>query len=93
MFHKLINEEKIDAEQEVQLYIMILDHLEKYEEILTILDGPLGAKLQCTNIPQNRLQYLRKLKYWEDVNTICKAILIERYLVVSSIFLFSNLVE
>lgn len=79
MFHKLINEDKIDAEQEVQLYIMILDHLEKHEEILTILDGPLGTKLQCANIPQNRLQYLRKLKYWEDVNLTCKTILTERY--------------
>lgn len=79
MFHKLIVEDKIDAEQEVQLYLMILDRLEKYEDILIILDGPLGTKLQCSNIPQNRLQYLKKLKYWDDVNLTCKGILIERY--------------
>lgn len=78
MFHKLINEDKIDAEQEVQLYVMILDRLEKYEEILAIMDGPLGVKLQCANIPQNRLQYLKKLKRWEEVNLTCKSILIER---------------
>lgn len=80
MFHKLLAEDKIDAEQEVQLYLMILDRLGKYDEILTISDGPLGAKLQCSNIPQNRLQYLKKLKRWEEVNVTCKMILLERYL-------------
>lgn len=79
MFDKLIVDGKIDAEQEVQLYIMILDRLEKYEEILIILDGPLGTKLQCSNIPQNRLQYLKKMEYWNEVNLTCKRILIERY--------------
>lgn len=88
MFHKLINEDKIDAEQEVQLYIMILDQLGKYEEILAILDGPLGTKLQCSNIPQNRLQYLKKLKRWTDVNLICKSILLERY-----VFLFFSIIN
>lgn len=79
MFHKLIVDEKVDAEQEVQLYIMILEHLEKYEDIMKVLDGSLGTKLQCSNIPQNRLQYLKKLNRWETVNIMCKTILLERY--------------
>lgn len=78
MCDKFIAEGKIDAEQEVQLYVMILDHLEEYKHIMIILDGPLGTKLQCSNIPQNRLKYLKKLNYWDDVNLTCKGILIER---------------
>lgn len=78
MFDKLITENKIDAEQEVQLYIMILELLEKFEEILAVLDGPLGSHLQCSNIPQNRLKYLKKLKLWDEINLICKGILVEQ---------------
>ncbi|CAG9862424.1 unnamed protein product [Phyllotreta striolata] len=76
MFTKLLNDNKVDAEQEVQLYIIILNLLEKYEDILDILNGPLGSKLQCTNIPQAKLEYLIKLKKWSEVNVICKGILI-----------------
>lgn len=78
MFDKLITENKIDAEQEVQLYIMILELLEKFEEILAVLDGPLGSHLQCSNIPQNRLKYLKKLKRWEEINLLCKGVLVEQ---------------
>ncbi|KAG5875825.1 hypothetical protein JTB14_017256 [Gonioctena quinquepunctata] len=77
MFSKLLTEDKIDAEQEVQLYVMILDLLGKYEEILAVFDGPLGTKLQCSNLPQNKLQYLKKTNRWAEVNVICKGILIE----------------
>ncbi|XP_074040327.1 phagocyte signaling impaired [Leptinotarsa decemlineata] len=76
MFNKLLTENKIDAEQEVQLYVMILELLEKYQEILEVFDGPLGSKLQCTNLPQNKLKYLKKLNKWSEVNLICKRILI-----------------
>ncbi|KAJ8975262.1 hypothetical protein NQ317_008828 [Molorchus minor] len=78
MFYKLITENKVDAEQEVQLYIMILELLEKYEDILKVLDGPLSVKLQCSNVPQNRLKYLKKLKWWNYINLLCKAVLIEQ---------------
>ncbi|XP_056635137.1 phagocyte signaling-impaired protein [Diorhabda sublineata] len=75
MFNKLLNDNKVDAEQEVQLYIIILNLLEKYEDILNVLNGPLATKLQCTNIPQTKLEYLRKLNRWSEVNLICKGIL------------------
>lgn len=78
MFDKLITENKIDAEQEVQLYIMILELLGKFEEILAVLDGPLGSKLQCSNTPQTRLKYLKKLKNWSEINLVCKGVLVEQ---------------
>ncbi|CAH1985848.1 unnamed protein product [Acanthoscelides obtectus] len=77
MFSKMITDNKIDAEQEVQLYIMILELLEKYEEILAVIDSPLGSKLQSTNIPQTKLKYLKALKKWNEVNLVCKDILID----------------
>ncbi|CAG9812382.1 unnamed protein product [Phaedon cochleariae] len=60
MFDKLLTENKIDAEQKVQLYVMILDFLGKQEEVVAVLDGPLGAKLQCTNFGLVKMTYLKK---------------------------------
>ncbi|KAJ8964378.1 hypothetical protein NQ314_004943 [Rhamnusium bicolor] len=80
MFDKLIVENKIDAEQEVQLYIMILELLEKYEEILVVLDGPLGSKLQCSNIPQNRLN-IDAWDIWKEyVNSVFELMYSEKKL-------------
>lgn len=78
MMEKLIVDGKLDAEQEVQLYIMVLELQGKFEEILVILDGPLGTKLTCSNIPQSRLKYLVPLERWDEVNLLCKGILVDR---------------
>lgn len=59
---------------------MILNLQEKYEQILQVLDGPLGTKLVCSTPPLNRLPYLVKLKRWSEVNLLCKSILIDRYI-------------
>jgi N-terminal acetyltransferase B complex non-catalytic subunit len=77
MMEKLIVDGKLDAEQEVQLYIMVLELQEKYEEIMVILEGPLGTKLACSNPPQNRLKYLLPLTRWDEINLLCKGILME----------------
>nr|CAI5836675.1 unnamed protein product [Callosobruchus analis] len=77
MFTKMITDNKIDAEQEVQLYIMILELLEKYEEVLAVIEGPLHTKLQSISIPQTKLKYLKPLNRWNEVNLVCKDILID----------------
>jgi N-terminal acetyltransferase B complex non-catalytic subunit len=77
MMEKLIVDGKLDADQEVQLYIMVLELQEKYEEIMVILEGPLGTKLACSNPPQNRLKYLLPLTRWDEINLLCKGILME----------------
>ncbi|XP_023226878.1 N-alpha-acetyltransferase 25, NatB auxiliary subunit-like [Centruroides sculpturatus] len=44
MTDKFIQEDKIEAEAEVQLYLMILEDQEKYKEALEVLEGPLKGK-------------------------------------------------
>lgn len=57
---------------------MILELQGKYQQILELLDGSLGAKLVCSTPSHNRLIYLLKLKRWSEVNTLCKSILVDR---------------
>ncbi|KAL1489406.1 hypothetical protein ABEB36_014306 [Hypothenemus hampei] len=79
MMTKLVDDNKMDAEQEVQLYILVLKLLEKYEEVLHLLDGPLGEKLQSANIIHLKLDYYLKLENWGKVNETCKFILNESF--------------
>lgn len=71
MVDKLINENKLEAEQEVQLYLMILELQGKHEQALAVLDGPLGSKLMSGATDQNRIPYLVKLQKWADLNVLC----------------------
>lgn len=43
MTEKYAKEDKIEAEAEVQLYVMVLEMLEKYNAGLELLSGPLGG--------------------------------------------------
>ncbi|KAF5281675.1 hypothetical protein FQR65_LT14605 [Abscondita terminalis] len=77
MIDKLIVENKLEAEQEVQLYLMILELQNKYEDALRIFNGSLGSKLVCSTVVTYKLPYLIKLRKWSEVNLVCKGILIE----------------
>ena len=50
MIQKLINENKIESEAEVSIYLIILEMQHKYESALEVLSGPLGKVLflACT---------------------------------------------
>lgn len=78
MMIKLISDNKLEAEQEVQLYVLILELLDKYEEILKVHDGPLGARLVCNNMTYDKLPYLVRLERWGEINVLCKGILVDR---------------
>lgn len=78
MMDKLIPENKMDADQQVQLYIMILEQQKKYKEIIEVMDGPLGKKLSCTDLPLAKIPHYINMGKWNDVNLICKKILSER---------------
>ncbi|KAJ7420150.1 N-alpha-acetyltransferase 25, NatB auxiliary subunit [Willisornis vidua] len=43
MVEKMVKEDKIEAEAEVELYYMILERLEKYKEALDVVRGKLGV--------------------------------------------------
>lgn len=75
MVEKLITENRIEAEQEVQLYLMILELEGKFKEALNILDSPLGTKLMNGPNGQTRIPFLIKLNKWKELNVICKEIL------------------
>lgn len=82
MIKKLVSDNRMEAEQEAQLYIMILELQEKYEELLSVLEGPIGVKLNNCSISYSKLPYMVKLKQWNRVNLHCKNILIDRYVAI-----------
>lgn len=76
MTEKFVKSEKIEAEAEVQLYLLILELEHKYEEALNILEGPLGEKLTSfLNFKATkRAELLRKLSRWSAVNAAYKSL-------------------
>ncbi|XP_049839174.1 N-alpha-acetyltransferase 25, NatB auxiliary subunit isoform X1 [Schistocerca gregaria] len=78
MVEKFVNEDKIEAEQEVQLYLMILEMQGKYSEALDVVTGPLGEKLvSYVHVPYKKATLLMKLKRWRQANLLFKLMLKE----------------
>lgn len=75
MMEKLINDNKLDAEQEVQLYLIILDEQEKYAEQLEFLDSPTGKKIYPGAPIEMRIKLMRNLKQWPQLNVLLKGLL------------------
>ncbi|CAD6234182.1 GSCOCG00007626001-RA-CDS [Cotesia congregata] len=75
MVLKLVNEGKLEAEQEVQLYIMILELQGKNEQILDVLSGPLAARL--SGVPQRKAALLLQLQRYEEATTAFKELINE----------------
>ncbi|XP_043274527.1 N-alpha-acetyltransferase 25, NatB auxiliary subunit [Venturia canescens] len=64
MVLKLVGEGKLEAEQEVQLYLMILELQGKSEEVLKVLLGPLGSLL--SSVPQRKALLLLQLERYSE---------------------------
>lgn len=79
MMEKLINDNKLDAEQEAQLYLIILDQQEKYAEQLEFLDGTTGKKVYLGAPIEMRIKLMRNLKQWPELNVLLKSLLKEQY--------------
>lgn len=79
MVEKMVKEEKIEAEAEVQLYFMILERLGKCEEALKVIRGPLGEKL--TSELQSRenkcLMLYQRLQRWPECNALAHKLLLK----------------
>lgn len=54
----------MEAEQEVQLYLMILELQDKNEEILEVLSSPLASHLSY--VPQRKATLLLKLERFPE---------------------------
>lgn len=75
MLDKFIADQKMDAEQEVQLYLSILQDQGKFKETLDFLDGPIGSKLYPGAPISMKLDLLRNLGQWKEVNEIIRKLL------------------
>lgn len=77
MVDKMIDGKQIEAEQEVQLYLNILEHQEKYEETLKFLDSDVcqqhfpGAPITI------KIELLKKLQQWNQLKEIMQELLTE----------------
>ncbi|XP_077534850.1 phagocyte signaling impaired [Haemaphysalis longicornis] len=78
MVDKFAREGRIEAEAEVQLYLLVLEMQEKYQEALDVLHGPLGESLTSylEFVPQHEVELLTKLGRWDRVNSVCKSLLL-----------------
>ncbi|XP_068101890.1 N-alpha-acetyltransferase 25, NatB auxiliary subunit isoform X2 [Hyperolius riggenbachi] len=79
MVEKMVKEDKIEAEAEVELYYMILERLGKYEEALEVIRGKLGEKL--TSELQSRenkcMAMYKQLSKWPECNALSKRLLLQ----------------
>ncbi|XP_015610022.1 N-alpha-acetyltransferase 25, NatB auxiliary subunit isoform X2 [Cephus cinctus] len=73
MVLKLVNEGKMEAEQELQLYLMILELQGKDEEILNVLSGPLASRLSA--VPQRKASLLLQLQRYPEASAAFKELI------------------
>ncbi|KAK2548545.1 N-alpha-acetyltransferase 25 [Acropora cervicornis] len=80
MVIKFINEDKIEAEAEVRLYLMILEKLEHYEKALGVLRSSLAVKLvsYMDEKEEKEASYLLKLCRWHEANVAFKKLILNR---------------
>ncbi|XP_065205468.1 N-alpha-acetyltransferase 25, NatB auxiliary subunit [Planococcus citri] len=78
MVKKFIDEGKIEAEQEVQLYVMILEMQKKYKQALETIDSELGQKVTSYYMfSRKRIKLLENLEKWKDLNAYTKKMVLE----------------
>lgn len=78
MMEKLINDHKLDAEQEAQLFLIILDKQNKYGQQLEFLDSETGKKVYPGAPIEMRIKLLKNLKQWPKLNSLLKGLLREQ---------------
>lgn len=78
MVEKLLCDNRIDSEQELQLYIMILKLQQKNNEALALLDSTLGSRLINGAGTYAKLPFLINLKQWGQINQLSTKLLTEK---------------
>ena len=78
MVEKQITENKLESAQEIQLYLRILEYQEKYQESLDFLNTSLCQKL-FPGVPiATKIDLMKKLKKWPEINILLKDMLKEK---------------
>ncbi|KAL8619116.1 hypothetical protein ACOMHN_019388 [Nucella lapillus] len=77
MTKKYVDEDKIDAEAEVLLYLMVLELQDKWQEALNLLEGPLAerVKSELNMLSTKRADLYCKLHKWDKANAIYRQLL------------------
>ncbi|CAF4802929.1 unnamed protein product [Pieris macdunnoughi] len=75
LVENFITDNKMEAEQEARLYIMILELQEKWEDILKFIECPLYAQLVPASTTQACIPYYKKIGEWKKLNLLCKDLL------------------
>uniref|UniRef100_W8AQU8 Phagocyte signaling-impaired protein n=1 Tax=Ceratitis capitata TaxID=7213 RepID=W8AQU8_CERCA len=75
MVDKMINENKLESEQEVFLYLHILRLQEKYKEAYEFLNGALCEKLYPGAPVYMKIDLLKQLNMWKETNSLLKDLL------------------
>lgn len=78
MMEKLIGDNKLDAEQEAQLYLIILDQQQKYAEQLDFLCSSTGQRIYPGAPIEMRIKLMRNLQQWPELNGLLKSLLKEQ---------------
>lgn len=78
MMEKMISDNKLDAEQEAQLYLMVLQQQDKHAEQLTFLESDVGKNAYPGAPVERRIELMQKLKKWPAINVLVKKLLNEQ---------------
>lgn len=77
MIDKIIKDDKIEAEQEVHLYLNILEYQEKYEDVLEFLQSKVCTE-KFPGVPISiKIEIFKKLKKWNDLLLLATELLEE----------------
>lgn len=74
---KFAEEGKITAEAEVDLYLMILERQHKYQDIINVIEGPLGEHLSnhLDFLTRRKGQLLVKLNRWKEAFELYRSLI------------------
>lgn len=79
MVDKHIAENKLDAEQEVQLYLNVLTLQGKHAEALAFLESELGMRLYPGAPVSLRIEAMKKLDRYADLEVLVRGLLKDKY--------------
>lgn len=74
MLDKFIADGKMDAEQEVQLYMSILEEQGKFKESWDFIEGPIGSKLYRPPVSV-KLNLYKNLGQWKEYHDTIRKLL------------------
>eukprot|EP00057_Strongylocentrotus_purpuratus_P004285 XP_003728406.1 PREDICTED: N-alpha-acetyltransferase 25, NatB auxiliary subunit [Strongylocentrotus purpuratus] len=80
MIERMVKENKLDAEAEVILYLMVLDYLGKHDKAIEILDGPLGKLMnsEIDGVLIRKAELFTKMEKCAEANNAYRSLLLKQ---------------